>query len=153
MATATLDIALGSTLSEEGAREIYAQGPEAVVFALMAMAKMLAEQQAASAATSHQTPSTPSGRKPVYQKPSPSGRGKKKPGRKKGHPGSRRAAPERIDRRETHRAKICPNCEGPLKRCAATRTRYIEDIPEDPQPEVTEHTIPRDWCPPSRKKV
>lgn len=153
MATATLDIALGSTLSEEGAREIYAQGPEAVVFALMAMAKMLAEQQAASAATSHQTPSTPSGMKPVYQKPSPSGRGKKKPGRKKGHPGSRRAAPERIDRRETHRAKICPNCEGPLKRCAETRTRYIEDIPEDTQPEVTEHTIHRDWCPQCRKKV
>ena len=152
MATATLHIPLGSTLSEEEANAICDQGREAIIFALMALAKMLAEQQAASAAASHQTPSTPSGMKPVYQKPSPRGRAKK-PGRKKGHRGSRRAAPGRIDRRETHRAKICPNCEGPLKRCAETRTRYIEDIPEDTQPEITEHTIHRDWCPQCRKKV
>ena len=33
-----------------------------------------------------------------------------------------------------------------------TRTRYIEDIP-DIKPEVTEHTIHRDWCPNCRKKV
>ncbi len=33
-----------------------------------------------------------------------------------------------------------------------TRTRYTEDIP-DIQPEVTEHTIHRDWCPQCKKKV
>ena len=153
MATATLNIPLGPSLSEEDARTIYAQGPEAVIFALMTMAKMLSDQQAASAATSHQTPSTPSGMKPVYQKSSSKGRGKKKPGRKEGHPGSRRESPERIDRRETHRAEVCPDCGGTLKRCAETRTRYIEDIPEDIEPEVTEHTIHRDWCPQCGKKV
>lgn len=38
------------TLTEEQARIIYAQGPEAVVFALLELTKRLAEQQAALAA-------------------------------------------------------------------------------------------------------
>jgi len=36
-----------------------------------------------------------------------------------------------------------------LNRCDETRTRYTEDIP-DVEPEVTEHTIHRDWCPKRR---
>ena len=152
MATATLDIPLGSTLTEAQARAIYAEGEEAVVFALLEQAKMLAEQKAAEAASSHQTPATPSGMKPPYAKPTASSRRRKKPGRKDGHPGSRRERPERIDRHETHRAEVCPECGGPLCRCSETRTRYIEDIPEV-QPVVTEHTIHRDWCPQCRKKV
>lgn len=39
-----------------------------------------------------------------------------------------------------------------MNRCADTRKRYVEDIP-DIAPEVTEHTIHRDWCPKCRKKV
>ncbi len=39
-----------------------------------------------------------------------------------------------------------------MKRTGDTRTRYIEDIPEI-QPEVTEHTIHRDWCPKCKKRV
>src|SRR3990172_8954293 len=116
-----LDIPLGSALTEEQARSIYAQGEEAVVFALLTQAKMLVEQQAAAAATSHQTPSTPSGMQPAYQKPAASMRGKKRPGRKPGHPGSRREAPAHIDRREEHRAEVCPECGGPLCRCEETR--------------------------------
>lgn len=153
MATSVLDIPLGSALTEERARAIYAQGEEAVVFALLTQAQMLAEQQASAAGTSHQTPSTPSGMKPPYQKPAASTRGKKKPGRKPGHPGSRRETPVRIDRREEHRAEVCPQCGGPLCRCEETRARYTEDIPEDIQPVVTEHTIHRDWCPRCKKKV
>ncbi len=152
MATVTRDIPLGPTLTEEQARAIVAEGEDAAVFALLEMAKMLAERQAGQAATSHQTPATPSGMKPPYRKPNGSSRRKRKPGRKKGHPGSRRPQPERIDRRETHRAEVCPDCGGPLCRCSETRTRYTEDIPEV-QPEVTEHTIHRDWCPACRKKV
>jgi transposase len=144
---------LGPGLTEEQAREIYGLGEESVVFALLALAKMLAEQQAAAAATSHDTPSTPSGMKPPYQKPSASARGKRRPGRENGHPGSRREKPARIDRRAVHRAKVCPHCAGPLKRCAETRTRYTEDIPDNLQSEVTEHTIHRDWCPNCKKKV
>ena len=51
-----------------------------------------------------------------------------------------------------HQADCCPDCGGPLNRCNETRTRYTEDIP-DIEPEVTEHTIHRDWCPKCRKKV
>lgn len=152
MTTATLDIPLGSSLTEEAARAIYARGEAAVVFALLTQAKQIAEQLAQAAATSHQSPSTPSGMKPPYQKPAAPLR-KKRPGRKNGHPGSRREKPARIDRRVEHRAKVCPHCGGPLNRCAETRTRYIEDIPDDLQSEVIEHTLHRDWCPRCQKKV
>ena len=40
-----------------------------------------------------------------------------------------------------------------MKRCAATRTRYNEDIPADITTVVTEHTIHRDWCPHCKKSV
>ena len=153
MATSLHEIPLGPQLTEEQARSLYAQGEEAVVYAILEMAKMLAEQQAGLEATSHDTPSTPSGMVPVYQKPQASTRGRKKPGRKKGHPGSRRKVPERVDRHTSHRAEICPDCGGPLNRCREVRTRYTEDIPEDIQPVVTEHTIHRDWCPRCKKKV
>lgn len=146
-------IPLGPNLTEEEARAIYAQGEEAAVFALLAMAKLLAEQRAQAAATSNQSPSTPSGMQPPYQKPAAKARGKKKPGRKDGHPGSRRAAPTRIDHYAEHRAEVCPHCRGPLHRCTETRVRYIEDIPEGLGCEVTGHTIHRDWCPRCKKKV
>ena len=41
----TLDIPLGPTLSVEQAEVIYARGKEAVIFALLELAKQLAEQQ------------------------------------------------------------------------------------------------------------
>lgn len=139
-------ISLGASLTPEQAEEIYKQGKEAVVFALLVMAKKLAEQQ------SFPTPSTPSGMVAPYQKPSPKRRGKKKPGRKNGHPGARRNVPEYIHHQKEHRANRCPDCGGPLTRCNDTRTRYTEDIPHI-KPEVTEHTIHRDWCGNCRKRV
>ena len=153
MVSVTLQMPLGPSLTEEQAREIFAQGEAAVIFALLTMAKQLAEQAAAAAGTSHQTPATPSGMKPAYQKPSLSRRGKKKPGRKVGHAGSRRAPPDRVDHRKEHRAGRCPDCNSRLKRCQETRTRYTEDIPQNLEAEVTEHTIHRDWCPKCKKKV
>jgi len=147
-----LDVLRHGGLTEEQAGAIFEQGREAVVFALLEMTKQLAEQKAAVAAESHQTPATPSGMKPPYRKPNKSRGRKKKPGRQKGHPGSRRPKPERIDWQVEHRANHCPDCGSRLKRCAETRTRYSEDIPEI-EPEVTEHTIHRDWCPKCKKKV
>lgn len=147
-----MTVSLGPTLTEAQAREIYAQGEEAVVFALLQMAQELAKNTAGSAATSHNTPATPSGMKPPYAKPTTSSRGRQRPGRKEGHSGSHRVKPDRIDNYETHRAEVCPDCGGPLCRCAETRTRYLEDIPEV-QPVVTAQTIHRDWCPKCRKKV
>ena len=146
-----VDVLRQGTLTEEHARRIYAQGPEAVVFALLELTKQLAQQRAAGAAGSHQTPSTPSGMKPPYQKPPGKSR-KKRPGARPGHAGSRRQVPEQIDWQVEHRADCCPKCGGRLKRCQQTRTRYVEDIPEV-QPEVTEHTIHRDWCPRCRRHV
>lgn len=152
MVSTMLDIPVGPTLNEEQARQIFAHGEDAVVFALLELAKMLAEQQASAAGSSHETPATPSGMKPPFAKPTATPRGRKKPGRKSGHPGSRRPVPPRIDKRESHRAKVCPDCGGPLCRCKEARTRYTEDIPKV-QPEVTEHTVHRDWCPKCKKKV
>jgi transposase len=145
----TRNALLAATLTEQQARALYQQGEEAVVFALLELTKRLAEAQGKSDPSI--TPSTPSGMVPVYEKPAKSKRGKK-PGAKKGHPGSRREVPERINWQAEHRAPTCPDCGGRLKRCEETRTRYTEDVP-DIQPEVTEHTIHRDWCPKCRKKV
>lgn len=146
-----LDALRNGPLTEEQAREIVAQGPEVAVFAILELSKRLAEQQAKMAAESHQTPGTPSGMKPAYQKPSGKSR-KQRPGAKSGHPGSRRKAPERVDRKVKHRADRCPDCGGKLHRCAETRTRHTQDIPHV-QPEVSEHTIHRDWCPRCKKQV
>jgi transposase len=145
------DIQLGPSLTEEQARAIFAQGEEAVVFALLDLSRKLAQQTSAEAGVSHQTPATPSGMKPPHAKPSVRRRGKK-PGRKEGHRGSRRVAPSQIHHRKQHRAKVCPDCGGALCRCQETRTRLTEDIPAT-EPEVTEHTIHRDWCPQCKKKV
>lgn len=138
---------LGPSLTEKQAREIYRQGQSAVVFALLTYAGKLAQLQSPAPA-----PSTPSGMIAPYHKPAASSR-KKRPGRKAGHPGSRRPTPDRIDEKQEHRLRRCPHCSGRLNRCAETRTRYTEDIPEGIQPIVTEHTIHRDWCPHCRKKV
>jgi len=152
MIAVAAEIALGPALTEAQAREIYSQGEEAVVFALLQLAQRLAQQTAAAAASSHDTPATPSGMKPPFAKPTVDARRRKRPGRKAGHPGSRRAAPAQIDEYETHRADVCPDCGGALHRCAETRVRYTEDI-RHTQPVVTEHTIHRDWCSQCRQKV
>jgi transposase len=143
----TSKIPLGAGLTAEQARMIFRAGEEAVIFALLEQAKMLAQQQFSAT-----TPATPSGMKPGYAK-TPVKTRSKAPGREKGHPGSRRPPPERIDRREEHRLQRCPECGGKLKHCQSIRTRYIEDIPADLKAEVVEHTIHRDWCPKCRKRV
>lgn len=145
---AQLAISLGPQLTREDAAAIFAQGKEAVIFALLELAKQLGSQQGVAGIS----PSTPSGMVPVYQKP-PAQTRSKRPGRKAGHPGSRRAPPARIDQRKEHRAAACPDCHGKLTRCNETRTRYTEDIPENLQPVCTEHTIHRDWCPRCQKRV
>lgn len=143
-----LAVNVGPQLTAEEAAAIYARGKEAVIFALLELARQLAQVQQPAG----MSPSTPSGMVPVYQKPPVPTRGKR-PGRKAGHPGVRRKPPARIDQRKEHRAACCPDCRGPLKRCHDSRTRYTEDIPDDLQPVCTEHTIHRDWCPRCQKRV
>jgi transposase len=151
----TLDnMPLGSELTEDQAKAIFALGEEAVVFALLKLAKMT-QENCKPASLGHDDPSCPSGQKPVYTKSNKKdneGKGKKS-GRKKGHEGSRRDTPENIDRTVEHRADCCPDCGGKLKKCSGTRKRIIEDIPQDIQVEAVEHVIHRDWCPNCRKIV
>jgi transposase len=147
--TASLQAMLGPQLTAEQATLIFQQGQEAVVFALLSLAKQLAERRPAATTAD---PSTPSGQTPPYAKPTAKGRTKPK-GAKPGHPGYRRPTPPRIDAREQHTLQACPKCHGPVKPCRSARARIIEDIPADITPVVTEHTIPRYWCPGCRTTV
>ena len=148
--TASLQAMLGPHLTAEQATLIFQQGQEAVVFALLTLAQQLAQTQATPAAAAD--PSAPSGQTPPYAKPTAKARAKPK-GAKPGHPGHRRPAPPRIDRREEHTLTSCPKCHGPVRICRSSRTRIIEDIPADITPVVTEHTIHRSWCPHCRDTV
>lgn len=150
----TLAVPLGPDLTRAQAEAIVAQGKEATIFALLQLAKMIAEQQRPAGPA----PSTPSGMIPPYQKPTAAEgkarRSRKKPGARVGHAGARRPAPERIDRQVLHTLEICPDCGGPVHECRQRRrTRYIEDIPEGLKAEVAEHTIPGYWCGTCRKEV
>ncbi len=147
--TVATAVPLGPALTEQQAREIYRQGEEAVVFALLSLAQRLAEPRASSTVV---TPTTPSAMIPTFLKPKADGR-RKRPGREEGHPGTRRPRPEVIDRQVDHRLETCPDCHGALTRTNQARTRVTEDIPEAITPVVTEHTIHRDWCPRCRKAV
>ena len=98
--------------------------------------------------------STPPGMVPVHQKPAvDKTRRRRRPGAKAGHPGSRRQTPVRVDQTVEHRLDGCPCCGGQLRRCDRTRTRLIEEIPQDITPVVTRHTIHRDYCPNCKKHV
>ncbi len=146
-----VDAAVRGELDAAEALRLCRRSPELVTLALLAAAKRIAELQG-QAKQQQSSPSTPSGMVPIYAKPNTPKR-RKKPGAKKGHPGHRREKPERIDQRKTHRLKRCPCCGGALQRCKRRRTRTIEDIPEEIEPVVTEHTIHRDYCPKCRKHV
>jgi transposase len=148
LAISTLEITLGPNLTAEEAQAIYEQGPEAVVFALLQMAQLLAEKQGQPG----ESPSTPSGMKPVYAKEAPPRR-RKKPGRKQGHHGSRRPRPPVIHQQVVLRLQRCPVCQSRVTPCQQMRTRIVEDIPESIHPVVTQYTIHRDWCPQCRQRV
>ena len=166
---AIIHAALGGQLDQAAAERLHAFGPEAVGIAMLAASKCIADQYKRIAeqykriadqykriaelqAAAKPTSSTPSGMIPVYAKANVSKR-RKKPGGRPGHAGARRATPKRIDHRQAHRLKCCPHCRGKLQRCHRSRARIIEDIPEDIQPVVTEHTIHRDYCPKCKKHV
>ena len=158
--------AIEGTLTEQQAEALSRIDPELIKLAFLATAKRIAEQdtkiverdatiadlQAKLVAPAAIHPSTPSGQRPVYTKPTTPKR-KKKPGARKGHKPARRARPEHIDEKQEHRLERCPDCAGELQRCNRTRTRTIEDILEDLKTVVTEHIIHRDYCPACKKHV
>lgn len=146
-----IEAALCGELTQRQARRLAREDPEVLALALLAASQRIAQLQGRSEVQAL-SPSTPSGMVPVYAKPSAPTRSKR-PGAQKGHPGQRREAPARIDRTQEHRLKRCPCCGGALQRCQRTRTRLIEDIPEEIEPVVTEHTLWRDYCPTCKKDV
>ncbi len=101
--------------------------------------------------SSAESPTTPSGMRPVYLKPAARGR-KRRPGRKRGHPGAHRRAPDHIDDYQEHTLRDCPDCDGQLGESIRTHTRIIEEIPPV-TPKVTEHTVHGYWCPRCQKIV
>jgi hypothetical protein len=138
---------LANGFNEETANLLYEQGKEVVIFALLQLAALALKTQDING--TH--PSTPSAATPTYLK-DPGKQRKKKPGAKPGHKGSRRPPPV-INRHETHRLQHCPDCGTELNKRKQTRTRIIEDIPDNITPVVTEHTIHRDYCPKCKKIV
>jgi transposase len=95
--------------------------------------------------------STPSAMQPVYTKP-PRSKRRRKPGRKKGHPGARRPAPVRIDRVIEHKLIECPICHQPLGEPCGKNSQIVEDIPPV-QPTTTQHVFYEYKCSPCGIKV
>lgn len=105
-------------------------------------------------ALSPDSPTTPSGQKPVFLKEEKKKR-KKKPGQKAGHPGTTRSRvrPEDADRTVHHPLDDCPNCGRSLKdQAPQNRPRVIEDSPEFTVENVC-HVNERKWCPDCRTMV
>jgi len=147
-----LAAALDGSLTDAQAEELAALDSNLRKLAFLAAAQCIAELRGKLKVAGSDHPSTPSGQKPIYIKP-PAPKRQGRPGAKVGHVGTRRPAPQRIDRREEHRLEVCPDCGGKLQRCKRTRTRTVEDILADLKTEVTEHTIHRDYCPACKRHV
>lgn len=135
-------------LKEREVEELIKLGPEAIKWVLLELSARW--KDAVGRDGEPTTPSTPSGQIPVYKKPNKSTRGRKNPGRKKGHPGVRRKAPEQINEEAEHFLYHCPDCGEPIGESFDQRMRITEDIPEV-KPVITKHTINRYRCPKCKK--
>lgn len=140
------EILEGGKLTEELALKIYALGPDAVVFALLALG-------AKNHTNGDQSLSRPSATIPAYEKLNKKSKRKKKPGRKEGFKGTSRVKPDRVDKEVCHTLDTCPECGGEVNPEQTPRVRYVEDLQENSKSEVTEHKIYRAWCPQCSKKV
>jgi transposase len=137
------------TLTPEQVEAAVPRDRSAMIFLLLQLSAAVATGTTTPASGPH----TPSGSIPPYAKPTPPKRRPKKRGAQPGHKGSARPIPSAIDHHRTHQLPACPCCGGQLVKTGRTRTRVIEDIPDNLKPEVTEHTIHRDWCPTCRTQV
>lgn len=135
------------TLSEPQAETFVRQDSATLVFQLLELSALIQ-----SGGVLRVGPHTPSGAIPPFLKPTAEPPKPKKRGAKPGHPGAARPAAE-PNRFVEHEAPCCPDCRGQLVRTGRKRTRIVEDIPANIQPEVTQHTIHRDWCPKCKKQV
>ena len=98
---------VGPCFSEMDARAFLELGPEAAIFAIMTLAKRVAEL---TGLVGKADPSAPSGQTATFIKPKTKGR-RKKPGARPGHPGSRQEIPK-PDKTVPHRLERCPVIPG-----------------------------------------
>lgn len=149
-------------MTEAQARAIYRKGLRATVQALLELAadktRLQAEVEDLRAqlrASTTLSPTTPSGAVPPYQKPnSTTSNRRRRPGRKKGHPGLARQRPARIDRTVNHPpVEHCPPCNEPLAaEPSEVRQRIIEGLVRMAA-ETVRHLIPRNYCQRCKKLV
>lgn len=133
-------------IDKKEAKKIYQQGEIAVVEYLM---KISHEAEAAQAKVAElearikeiEIQKTP----PAFVKGSNRKKRLKKRGRKKGHEGSGRKKPEKIDNTNEWDIKHCPHCKSKLSGITETYSRYVEDI-EFSNSIVTEEIIHRRYC-------
>jgi hypothetical protein len=144
--------ALDGELTDKQAEQLASRDEALLKLVLLAAARRIAELRAKLGGPAQIDPATPSGQRPVYAKP-PAPKRKGKPGARKGHVGTARPTPQRIDQHKEHRLDRCPHCGGEVQQCNRPRTRTIEDILEDLRTAVTAHTIYRDYCPRCKKHV
>ena len=136
---------LSSALTEEEALEIYDQGKDAVVWALLSLQKRVDELSRANA-PGEAMPSAPSSTIPPYLKPQ-SKRKSKRSGARPGHVGHRRSTPE-PDEIVDLTLPCCPECGGEVTKCRSsksTRTRIVEDISPAPKVKITQYDIHGYW--------
>lgn len=129
-------------MNREDAIVLYRAGEEPTVQVLLDMSATI-DRLEKHRSLDKDHPATPSGMKAVYTKPATKTRGR--PGRRKGHEGSRRAPPSVVHHTRHHTLTRCPGCRGKLPSPSETRERYTEDLPPV-EPEVTRHIIHRYWC-------
>lgn len=117
------------TLTAAQVEAVLPRDRPAVIFLLLQLSAAVADKANSPASTAHQ----PSGSIPPYSKP-PAPPRRKKRGAQIGHPGAVRRRPEQIDHHRVHQLPACPHCGGRLDRTGRTRTRVVEDIPDDLAP-------------------
>lgn len=149
------------SLTATQAVALYHQGIDPTVAMLLALDQEntrlradLDELNGALSAARAVHPSAPSGSVPPYQKPNTArGRRRRRPGRKKGHPGVTRARAERIAQVKSHPAlSCCPRCQDPLARPSEIRERIIEGLLTHSSA-ATRHHIPRQYCAQCKKMI
>jgi len=132
-------------LSKEQAIEIFEQGEEAVIWALLKLSIM-----SRGGKIKNDESSKPSSQIPTYEKAT--AKKSKKRGRKKGHAGVRRKKPIKIDHQKVHTLEKCPECGAQVYDSHQDRSRIIEDL-EKTTTVTTEHIIQAHYCPNCKKRV
>ena len=139
------------SLTPERIRAMIAREPELAAWVMVRL-QALALGRAAPGGASKPDLSTPSAMIAPYAKENKTKRKGKRRGRPKGHAGTRRPAPLRIDQRAEHKLKCCPDCGHRVGQPRAARQRVIEDI-EQTKAAATEHTIHQYYCKHCKKRV